>query len=720
MKRYLLTMIMAGMACLASGGWSWAQDAGIPDTFYVEIYPDDQVQTGGPPYSVRFPIYVTHDIIDPVYDSIAAIVASLCYEHTNPSKYCSASSYWNNVNVYPGPDLDRSIFRHFIQGGDTLIHNWMMDLSQQQMGLEWSFRFVSLDGSSTLWLSLVPTGSQDQAMGEGSRILLNTFTFKLEDTTTICIDTCFWPPSYLPLDFANECAETYHPQHFLPACQSIRLAPKTVYVDYDNTAGPWDGTPEYPYQHIQDGVDNANSDDTVYVFGGVYYENVEVNKQILLVGENKENATIDAGGEGSCLHITADSVTVTGFTVRNSGGISFGVGGIQISSSYCKVTSNIAKENAFHGIMIFGEYGDRHDNIVSHNIVSDNNWTGILVSRFGDEAYDNVISDNLITGNTYFGIDLNGDHGTIVSGNTIQDNEYGIAATEPFSYGARISGNTISGNDYGIYNDAWSGFGDATISDNTISDNALGGLYIKTWEDDTVAQNVVSGNGGSGIFIWTGQGTVIANNIISGNSEDGITLSADLNHIFGNYIDHNLRGVNLNGHDNLVYENTVVSNTEYGLYVGYAWNDTIYHNDLINNGVNAFNEDISNVNVWDDGYPEGGNCWSDYAGVDSLSGPGQDVPGSDGIGDTPYQIPGGGQDSYPLLSGCMYVRGDANGDGLMTIGDVLYMLNYLFRGGPPPVSFVAGDANCDDDLGIIDPLYLLNYLYRGGSPPVCP
>jgi hypothetical protein len=102
-----------------------------------------------------------------------------------------------------------------------------------------------------------------------------------------------------------------------------------------------------------------------------------------------------------------------------------------------------------------------------------------------------------------------------------------------------------------------------------------------------------------------------------------------------------------------------------------------------------------------------------------MSGPGQDVPGSDGIGDTPYQIPGGGQDNYPLLSGCQYLRGDANGDELIDITDVLYMLNYLFRSGPPPVSFMAGDANCDDDLGILDPLYLLNYLYKGGPPPGC-
>lgn len=56
----------------------------------------------------------------------------------------------------------------------------------------------------------------------------------------------------------------------------------------------------------------------------------------------------------------------------------------------------------------------------------------------------------------------------------------------------------------------------------------------------------------------------------------------------------------------------------------------------------------SAVNIWDDGYPSGGNFWSDYTGTDNFSGPGQDIPGSDGIGDTPYAFVGA-QDNYPLM-----------------------------------------------------------------------
>jgi hypothetical protein len=65
------------------------------------------------------------------------------------------------------------------------------------------------------------------------------------------------------------------------------------------------------------------------------------------------------------------------------------------------------------------------------------------------------------------------------------------------------------------------------------------------------------------------------------------------------------------------------------------------------------------------------------------------------------------------------IRGDANGDQEVNITDVMYMINYLFRHGPPPVSFVSGDANCDDDLGILDVVLLINYLYKEGITPGC-
>ncbi|MGB2769551.1 MAG: dockerin type I repeat-containing protein, partial [Candidatus Zixiibacteriota bacterium] len=67
-----------------------------------------------------------------------------------------------------------------------------------------------------------------------------------------------------------------------------------------------------------------------------------------------------------------------------------------------------------------------------------------------------------------------------------------------------------------------------------------------------------------------------------------------------------------------------------------------------------------------------------------------------------------------------YWRGDANGDGLVDVGDVVYLINYLYKGGPPPDPLAAGDVNCDGIVDLGDVVYLVNYLFRGGPPPGCP
>jgi hypothetical protein len=67
-----------------------------------------------------------------------------------------------------------------------------------------------------------------------------------------------------------------------------------------------------------------------------------------------------------------------------------------------------------------------------------------------------------------------------------------------------------------------------------------------------------------------------------------------------------------------------------------------------------------------------------------------------------------------------YVRGDANGDGVIDIADVVYLINYLFIDGPAPEPLEAGNANCDEVVDIADVVYLINYLFIGGPPPCEP
>lgn len=70
----------------------------------------------------------------------------------------------------------------------------------------------------------------------------------------------------------------------------------------------------------------------------------------------------------------------------------------------------------------------------------------------------------------------------------------------------------------------------------------------------------------------------------------------------------------------------------------------------MNNTHQASSDTYSNDNSWDDGYPSGGNYWSDYTGVDGNSGSNQDLSGSDGVGDTPYTIDNNNRDRYPLAN----------------------------------------------------------------------
>jgi hypothetical protein len=66
-----------------------------------------------------------------------------------------------------------------------------------------------------------------------------------------------------------------------------------------------------------------------------------------------------------------------------------------------------------------------------------------------------------------------------------------------------------------------------------------------------------------------------------------------------------------------------------------------------------------------------------------------------------------------------YVRGDCNGDGVVSPADVVHLINYFFRGGPAPDPMWVGDCNCDEVVGPGDVIYLLNYLFRGWPAPSC-
>lgn len=62
-------------------------------------------------------------------------------------------------------------------------------------------------------------------------------------------------------------------------------------------------------------------------------------------------------------------------------------------------------------------------------------------------------------------------------------------------------------------------------------------------------------------------------------------------------------------------------------------------------------------------------------------------------------------------------KGDLTGDGQVDVGDVIFLVNYLYRSGPAPNPPDIGDVNCDGTTDLGDVVYLVNYLYQNGPPP---
>ncbi len=64
-----------------------------------------------------------------------------------------------------------------------------------------------------------------------------------------------------------------------------------------------------------------------------------------------------------------------------------------------------------------------------------------------------------------------------------------------------------------------------------------------------------------------------------------------------------------------------------------------------------------------------------------------------------------------------FVCGDADGNGMISISDAVFLINYIFAGGPAPSPVIRGDADCNGLVTISDAVYLINYIFAGGPQP---
>jgi len=93
-----------------------------------------------------------------------------------------------------------------------------------------------------------------------------------------------------------------------------------IFIDSNNTIGPWDGSYDNPYQTITEGVNNAESGDIIYVLKGIYTEQIIIDETIHIIGENKEETIINSDYKEYGVKIIAENVKLEGLTIKNSGG----------------------------------------------------------------------------------------------------------------------------------------------------------------------------------------------------------------------------------------------------------------------------------------------------------------------------------------------------------------------------------------------------------------
>lgn len=215
-----------------------------------------------------------------------------------------------------------------------------------------------------------------------------------------------------------------------------------LYVDIDSPC-PGDGTVGWPYCEIRYAVENASDADTIFVYSGIYYENVVINKDIILTGANKDTTIIDGNNNGHVIRAYGSveneiECFISGFTIRNAGG----TGNDCIAFSYVE-----------------------NGNIIDNKIMNSDQSSGIQL----DHCNGVTISDNTISNNDQeHGIYLVLSQNIIINNNLIQSNSRGIYLYS--SSNNVISNNEITGNRYGVYILSSSGNNKIYLNDFTNND----------------------------------------------------------------------------------------------------------------------------------------------------------------------------------------------------------------------------------------------------------
>jgi len=286
---------------------------------------------------------------------------------------------------------------------------------------------------------------------------------------------------------------------------------------------------------------------------------------------------------------------------------------IEVPKDYAIIQAAINAAN--EGDIIFVSSGTYYENVVVNK----------TVALVGENNNTTIISGG---GKTVVSLKANN---TKIKGFTVQNGSYGIQMY-PWTNGHIVSNNIILNNEYGI-----AGHYDCVnvkICDNVITSNNVTGIEM-LFSHSIISNNLISDNG-KGEFQEYSAGIQICTGV---NSK--VIYCVD-NTVFGNTIENNRIGI---------------------WATQYSEGNFFFHNNFIGNTRQVYGA-VSN-NTWDDGYPSGGNYWSDGTNLDA---------NGDALADTAYIIDANNRDRYPLMSPYWYwsnpISGDLNRDMIVDMKDV--------------------------------------------------
>lgn len=298
-------------------------------------------------------------------------------------------------------------------------------------------------------------------------------------------------------------------------------------------------------------------------------------------------------------------------------------------------------------------------------------WNGITLNT----TRIVTISGNTLVGNDHFGLNADDIRDLTVTDNVLDANWGGTSVWVGFD--VRLARNAVT-NQAG-YGFDFLGAHNVTVEDDSATNTLIGVLFngilgdpLLQNEDVTIRRNVFSGNW-EGMLLDSMVAPQVHDNVMRGSLNPAMTVELTAGGLFtGNVVEatqwngvwlyqanrttwlrNDFAGaVNFGFHALDSHDNTFVENRVAGNGIGVALEGStgwlLHHNLFEGNALQA-QDDLGAANVWDDGYPSGGNWWSDYGGVDMCSGPLQNVcPNPDSIGDTPYVIDADSRDRYPL------------------------------------------------------------------------